>query len=535
MVLARVAAVGRWALLAWQRSLQLRVVATTLALSLAVVSLLGAALLRQVADGLLDTRVDAAMADAGAGVSSAQRQLSAADVVDAGDVPQLLTQLVQDLANRGGPARLYDVVLTAPTGGTSSPAARSTRVSGGVDPDSVPDALRAAVRSETALFRTFTTIRSTERSIEPQPGLVVGSQVFVPGAGLYELYYLFPLSEQERALELIGRAVATVGALLALLLGAIAWVVVRQVVSPVRVAARTAERFSAGRLEERMVVHGKDDLTRLATSLNAMAASLQRQIAQLEELSRVQRRFVSDVSHELRTPLTTVRMAADVLHEARAGFDPATRRAAELLQEQLDRFESLLTDLLEISRFDAGAAVLDLESVDLRDLVQRVASGAAPVASHTGSALVLDLPSTPCSAEVDPRRIERVVRNLIDNALEHGEGRPVLVRVAADADGVAVAVRDHGVGLKPGESSLVFNRFWRGDPARARTIGGTGLGLSIALEDARLHDGWLQAWGEPGHGALFRLTVPRRAGEELVASPIPLVPADETSQVSRVG
>ena len=148
------------------------------------------------------------------------------------------------------------------------------------------------------------------------------------------------------------------------------------------------------------------------------------------------------------------------------------------------------------------------------------------MAARKQTEVQLDLPEEPAVAAIDPRRIDRVLRNLVVNALEHGEGRPVRVTVGMDDDAVAVAVRDHGVGLKPGEAALVFNRFWRGDPARARTTGGTGLGLSIALEDARLHHGWLQAWGEPGDGSQFRLTLPRRQDVELTGSPIPLVPDD---------
>jgi two-component system sensor histidine kinase MtrB len=221
-------------------------------------------------------------------------------------------------------------------------------------------------------------------------------------------------------------------------------------------------------------------------------------------------------------------MAADLLHEARDGFDPAVARSAELLQTQLDRFEALLADLLEISRFDAGSAVLEAEPVDMREVVDRVVEEAEPLAARWGSRLIVTEPGRACTAEVDPRRIERVLRNLVVNAVEHGEGRDVVVRVAVTDDAVAVAVRDHGIGLKPGESSLVFNRFWRADPARARTTGGSGLGLAIALEDARLHQGWLQAWGEPGRGSQFRLTLPRKAGQELVRSPIPLEPEDLT-------
>jgi len=115
----------------------------------------------------------------------------------------------------------------------------------------------------------------------------------------------------------------------------------------------------------------------------------------------------------------------------------------------------------------------------------------------------------------------------VANALDHGEGRPVEITLACDAETVAVTVRDHGIGLRPGEAALVFNRFWRGDPSRSRLTGGTGLGLAISLEDARLHDGWLQAWGERGKGAQFRLTLPRHAGHTVMSSPLALTPHDD--------
>jgi two-component system sensor histidine kinase MtrB len=305
----------------------------------------------------------------------------------------------------------------------------------------------------------------------------------------------------------------------------VAWVVTRQVVAPVRQAARTAEQLASGRLDRRMRVRGEDDLARLARAFNEMAASLERQIHQLEELSRVQRRFVSDVSHELRTPLTTIRMAGEVMYEARSSFDPTVARTAELLQNQLDRFESLLADLLEVSRFDAGAALLETETADVREVVGRVVDGLRPLADRRGIAITVRA-ATAAMAEFDHRRVERVIRNLVGNAIEHGEGRPVAITVACDAEAIAVCVRDHGVGLRPNEQRLVFNRFWRADPARARSTGGTGLGLAIALEDAHLHGGWLQVWGAPGFGANFRLTLPRRSGVVLGGSPLPLVPPD---------
>jgi two-component system, OmpR family, sensor histidine kinase MtrB len=361
----------------------------------------------------------------------------------------------------------------------------------------------------------------------------VGSQVRLPSNGLtYTLYYLFPLDEDRETLALVTRALLTAAVLLLVLVAGLTWLVTRQVVTPVRLARQVAERLAAGHLQERLRVSGEDDLARLAASFNQMASSLQRQIRRLEELSRVQRRFVSDVSHELRTPLTTVRMAGDVLHDARRSFDPVTARAAELLQVELDRFETLLADLLEISRFDAGAAVLDVGDVDLAHVAHRVVEATAALAAQRGVRVLVREPDRPCLAEADVRRVERIVRNLVTNAIDHAESRDIEVRVAGDDHAAAITVRDHGVGLAAGESAMVFNRFWRADPARARTSGGTGLGLSIALEDTHLHGGWLQAWGQPRRGAQFRLTLPRRAGAGLRQSPLPLVPADAEETVS---
>jgi two-component system sensor histidine kinase MtrB len=363
------------------------------------------------------------------------------------------------------------------------------------------------------------------------PGIAVGSQFELPAdGGLYTVYFLFPLDEEQETMALVTRGLITAAALLLVLIAGLAWLVTRQVVTPVRMARRIAERLAAGKLEERMQVRGTDDLARLAVSFNKMASNLQQQIRRLEELSRLQRRFVSDVSHELRTPLTTVRMAADLLHESRDQFDPISRRSVELLQNELNRFEELLADLLEISRFDAGAAALDLEDVDLRDIVARVLENHETLLHRKGVEVQLDMPE-PCRAQVDSRRIERILRNLIGNAIEHSEGLPIKISTAYDEDAAAVAVRDHGVGFRAEEAEMVFSRFWRADPARARTTGGTGLGLSIALEDARLHGGRLDAWGAPGDGAYFRLTLPRRPDVMLSGSPLPARPNDASRVV----
>jgi two-component system sensor histidine kinase MtrB len=521
----------------WRRSIQARVVVSTLLLSAVVVAIVGIVLLRQITDGLVDAKTTSSVGEATRGTIDAQRRLSGASGTDFDSATQL-DQLFRSIVQRGQ-VQGYDVVLIGPVAGSSEgvAAGSGTRNTQGVRSDSIPIGLRATVESPGAqgVSWTYTEISYDPLSGKPSvPGVVTGSQLVLPAdGGTYTLYYLFPMNEQANTLSLVRRALFTGGALLLVLIGGLTWIVTRQVVTPVRLARRVAERLASGRLEERMHVRGEDDIARLGTSFNQMAASLQQQIRQLEELSRVQRRFVSDVSHELRTPLTTVRMAGDVLHDARDRFDPVTARSAELLQKELDRFEMLLTDLLEISRFDAGAAVLDLEDVNLVDVAHRVVEATRPLAAARGTSVVVRPGPRPCIAEVDVRRVERIVRNLVTNAIDYADSREVVVLVDSDDQASALAVRDYGIGLRKSEAAMVFNRFWRADPSRARTSGGTGLGLSISLEDAHLHGGWLQAWGEPGRGSQFRLTLPRRAGDPLTHSPLPLVPAD--SGAGRVG
>ena len=510
----------------WRRSLRTRVVVAIVVLCAIVVGSVGVLVISQISDGLVKSRVDASVAEARSETSTARERLTQAGGNDF-DPDTQLRLLVESLVARGD-LKGFGVVVRGPIDqATSTGGVRSTPA---IDVRSVPTRLRRTVESgSNGIAWTYTRLRYTSGDGRPhtdQPGVAVGSNVVLPSdGGTYALYYLFPMGEDQKTLYLLRRVLLTAGILLLLLVAAVALLVTRQVITPVRMARRVAERIASGRLEERMHVSGEDDIARLATSFNQMAEALQSQIRKLVELSHVQRTFVSDVSHELRTPLTTVRMAGDVLHDARATFDPVTARAAELLQKELDRFENLLADLLEISRFDAGAAVLELEDTNLSDVAHRVVGATAPMALQRGvSVTVVD--DGVHLAEADVRRVERIVRNLVANAIDHADSSGVVVRLASDAQGTALTVRDHGVGLQPGQSAMVFNRFWRGDPARARTTGGTGLGLAIALEDARLHGGWLQAWGTPGGGAQFRLTLPRRAGDPLTHSPLPLVPAD---------
>jgi two-component system, OmpR family, sensor histidine kinase MtrB len=515
-------ALPRWIRRTWRRSLFTRVVSTTLIFSLLVVGALGYLLLGRVTTGLLDAKERIAVGEAASGVSEAQRLLDASDTgPTTPSAGRLVDSVVSTLATRAGTPGQFDVLLLSSQDVTELPE-RGTNL---VSVSSVPEALREAVVSTQRQSWTYTEIRYLDGRVVP--GLAVGAPLVVPTVGAYELYYLFPLTQEQETLDLVRGAVLLTGLLLVLLLGVVAALVTRQVVLPVRAAALTAGRLSDGHLTERMRVKGEDDLAKLATSFNDMAASLTKQIHQLENLSRVQQRFVSDVSHELRTPLTTVRMASDVLFEQRDQFDAPTSRAAELLQTQLDRFESLLADLLEISRFDAGAAKLETEVVDLLSIVKRSIDGSRPLSERLNRPVTVHADEDVYPVDCDARRVDRIMRNLLDNAIEHGDERGVDVTLGISDFACAVTVRDYGAGLRPGESSLVFNRFWRADPARARTSGGTGLGLAIALEDARLHGGWLEAWGRPGQGAVFRLTLPRTRDVHLQNSPLALAPKSD--------
>jgi two-component system, OmpR family, sensor histidine kinase MtrB len=500
----------------WRRSLRLRVVALTLLLSSFVVALLGVFLIGRVGHGLLSDKRQAALGDVSSGLVYARGQLAAATSTDPNSVDALVETIATELGRRGSPSGLFDVAVL-PTKGS---AYKSTRLS----VEDIPHSLRLQVRggAEAETYGNVQLDTGEDRA------LIIGAPL-TADVGSYEVYYVFPLHNEEQTLALVRRVLLLGGAALVGLLAAVVWLVSRQVVTPVRMAARIAERFAAGNLAERMAVHGDDEIARLAASFNDMAGVLQRQIDQLEELSRAQRRFTADVSHELRTPLATIRMAADVLYESRGDFPPAMSRSAEILTGQLERFERLLADLLEISRYDARAAILEPDTVDVAGLVRATAAEFADAASRAGTRIEVDVRGDVTAAggllaEVDSRRVSRILRNLLANAIDYADGAPVELTVAASEDTVAIRVLDHGAGLRSGDAERVFDRFWRADPSRSRATGGTGLGLSIAREDARLHGGELVAWGRHGQGASFRLLLPRRAGGRLGAPPLPLNP-----------
>lgn len=512
----------------WRSSLQLRVLTSTLAMGLAAMVVIGLYVGERISDGLFEQRLVAVLDEGARSTRQAQDVLDGSTASTFTEVALLLWDVTT--AQRNGGSGERDVFLLRAPGQTSSIGLGATAT----DPSLVRLVgrdLREAV-SDGGQHWQSVAIPTSGGAV---PGIVVGHEVDVPMAGTYQMFFLYSLESEQEQLDFLLRTLAFGAVAVVALLGGMTWLVTRRTVHPVRRAAHVAERLADGHLSERMAARGEDEMATLARTFNEMAESLQDQIRRMEELSTLQRRFVSDVSHELRTPLTTIRMAGEVIHGAREDFDPAIRRSAELLATQLDRFEDLLADLLEISRFDAGAAVLDAEGRDVRDIVLQAVDNAVPLAARRGSWLRVELPDARADADVDPRRVERILRNLLVNGVEHAEGSAVEVRVGLDAHAVAVTVRDHGVGMTAEEALHVFDRFWRADPARARTTGGTGLGLAISLEDAHLHGGTLEAWGRPGRGACFRLTLPRRAGIRPTSSPLPLVPDDEPTTASATG
>ena len=513
----------------WRGSLLVRTVVLTVVLSGVAVTIVGFAIGESVRTNLFESRRDQLVEEAGRAATRAQVEFSQAGQ-SVGDADLAAAQ-------ESAISAVYNTVSTAPLigflrlPGQEGPTLLESRQSPGFEEITLSSELQAAVadggETPEVAWQSVALPQGDDQLI---PGLVVGSRLAVPQAGLYALYIAYDLSDVQRTLDFVQLTLVFGSLGLVILIGVITFFIVRVVVGPVRSVAETSEQLAAGQLEERVPERGEDELATLAKSFNRMADSLQSQIDRLGELSRLQQRFVADVSHELRTPLTTIRLAGDVLYDQRGDFPPAIERAAELLHDQTGRFELLLADLLEMSRFDAGAVDLETEPTNLVRLAEDAVEQLRPLAAERGSELRIIAPGGYFEAEVDGRRIRRILLNLLGNAVDHGEGRPIEVVIDSNADAVAVAVRDFGVGMTEDETVRVFDRFWRADPSRQRRTGGTGLGLAIALEDTQLHDGWLEVWSEPGEGSCFRLTLPRHPGAGLSVSPVALPPAERGAE-----
>ena len=521
-----------WLARLWRSSLQVRTVAISVALSGLAIGIIGVYMSFSVGANLFDSRLEQALAASERSNLAAQARFDAADQAstDLDTAARSAFSAAQQAAST--PAGTFVAIertdgqsgARIPTNVLSDPL-RASRA------EVITDELTAAVVSTTDRMTHWQSVALTAPDGTVDPGIVVGSLLDVPGSGQYELYLVFNLADTQETLSFVQQTLLLGSAALVLLIGAVTYIVVRLVVAPVRMAAETSEKLAAGELEIRIPEKGEDVIATLARSFNGMADSLQSQITKLAALSTVQQRFVSDVSHELRTPLTTIRLAGDVLYDQRATFTPTTARTAELLHTQVERFELLLSDLLEMSRYDAGAVDMETEPTNLVRLVEDAIEGMTTLSVSKGSELRLVAPGGYFEADVDSRRIRRILNNLLGNAVDHGEGQPIVVYVDSSKDAVAIAVRDYGVGMTPAAMDRVFDRFWRADPSRQRVTGGTGLGLAISLEDAALHGGWLEVWSAPGEGSCFRLTLPRVRGSVLTRSPLELPPIDGHDEV----
>lgn len=503
-----------------KRSLTARTVALTVLLSTLSVIVIGGFLSFSLANSFFQNRLSQVLSETERAVSSVQNTVAAASLNDETALQTLLNSVVPSLEISGGSGSRQVALLRSP--GQGQVQLFQSPISQNLDLGAIPEELREQVIANDDSL-TYTPISLT---IDGQqvPGITVGAPLTIPIAGEFELYLVFNLAAEQQALILVQNALAVGGIFLILLIALVSYLVTRRLVRPVERATDAAQQIAEGKLDQRLPEKGEDVIAVLARSFNKMASSLQQQIQQLDSLSRMQRRFVSDVSHELRTPLTTIKLAGEVIFGNRAKLDPALTRSAELLQDQIERFEKLLSDLLEISRYDAGAVVAEWEQHDLNAVVGAAIASIEPLAKSKNCEIFVELPSAPVRAEIDAKRIERLLRNLLSNAIEHGEEKPIIVEVGENSQAVAVCVTDQGVGMSRAQLERVFDRFWRADPARQRSVGGTGLGLAIAREDSALHRGWLQVWSKPKRGTSFRLTLPKTRESVIANSPLPLPP-----------
>jgi two-component system sensor histidine kinase MtrB len=497
-----------------RNSLAFKVIVLTAITSLVVIWITGSALNSRLADGIKQVNLNSAVVEARSTIFTAEYRLLFAQDESELQVQKIIDDVVSTATTYTSSENAREVIFLSSLGNTSN--RNYETASNSLLASSIPQSLRSKVQDSVVPVSEYTEMRYEE--VQNIPGLAVGQKITIPNAGEYEI----------ETLDLISRSLLFAGILLLFLITLITWLVVRQVLKPVRNAAQIATEFTAGDFRKRMEVTSQDEISILGHAFNEMAESIEKQIARLENLSRVQQRFVSDVSHELRTPLTTLRMASEVINSSKSSFDSTIARSAELLVAQLDRFERLLEDLLEISRFDAEVAQLETSDFDMVALTKRCVEDLALVAKQRKTMIYVNSTQSTILLRADIRRVERILRNLLSNAIDHAEEVQINVNIEASENDVAVSVRDFGVGLDDNSLLRVFDRFWRADPSRARTRGGTGLGLSIALEDARLHNGELEAWGRPGRGAHFVLTLPRKENETIQSRLISLKPEDFT-------
>ncbi len=396
------------------------------------------------------------------------------------DEPPTAAQ-IQDLADAFQRRRLDTIIV--PTAG---------------EPFYSPSTLRGTLETLPADVRRLVDqgqIAYAWQPIDGRPSLIVGGRVSGTGPAIWFI-------RDETAIEqtLLQLRIALVVGTIALALVALiaARVVARGVLAPVDEAARTARRIAHGDLTARVAVMSDDEFGVWAQQFNEMVDTLQRTIVRLESAQTQNRRFVADVSHELRTPVAALVAEVSILRDHLDALPPDARRAGELVVQDVGRMRILVEDLMELSRFDAAGEEVRSQPVDLNRLIRDAAA-----ARHRDA--VLELPDDRIVIETDPRRLERIIGNLLDNAREHAPGALVVVALAAADDRVQITVADRGPGVPPDRLDRIFDRFYMADPSRR---GGSGLGLAIAAEHAELIGGRLQARNREGGGLAIDLVLP---------------------------
>ena len=346
--------------------------------------------------------------------------------------------VLQGLQRRGG----FEIVAVAD--------GRSFQTSVSLTRRSVPeDLVRLAARGR---------IGAARREVDDRPYVVVGGTV--PGGT--SLWSFFPLDEVFEDLDDLRRVLAAAALVMVALSAMVGAAAARPLLHPIAIARDAAQRLEAGDLSTRVPEEGSDELAELSRTLNGMAAALERTVVELRRAEAGHRRFVADVSHDLRTPVTALATAAEFLAPRLPDLPEPERRAAKVMVDEAVRLRLLVEDLMEISRMDAGVAVVEEDLIDLRRLVV----GAVEDRGWGGRVVARDL--APAFVDGDRRRLDRVLTNLVDNALRHG-APPVEVSLARRGAEVVLEVRDHGAGIADEHLPHVLERFYRADRARGRT------------------------------------------------------------------
>lgn len=506
----------------WRSSLALRLMTITGVITFCMIALAGAFILSSVREDLNSTKLNAALQDSARSTTVAQQLIDSTEATDREALASLMLSVRAAIRDTSSSPAIY--VRREPGQDGSTEAPLNFRTSEAVPKAVTAELSEQIITAEEPQLWQYVSLETGPG--EAAPGIIVGTTLTFPGnTGNYNLFIAYSFAETKTTLDFIAQTLILTGVVLILFIGLLVWSMSRIVFKPISMAAQVSRRLAEGETDARMKHQNDHNFDELSDNFNQMADTLNARIKELDTLSTMQQRFVSDVSHELRTPLTTIRLAAEVLNTSDEQVPAGQQRAARVLTEQVTRFERLLEDLLEISRYDAGRVQIETEPTNLVSLCQEVVADLQPLSES----IIEVRPLGGYSAiDVDPRRIRRIISNLVGNAIEHGEGNPIIVTIDSNTTAYAIAVRDYGIGMNEIQAERVFDRFYRADPSRKRTLGGTGLGLAIAQEDAAVHGGVIELWSEPNVGSNFRLTLPRSDSFDSFLSPLPLVPEDVT-------